>query len=159
VAILKLTLSDFDEVYYRLIGIHSVQEDYRLAFLINQKLPITLSKSKQTVSIKTKEGEVFFSKFVYEANDMSPKWTLIQNINEIVMEKTNNQNLFENEILTIETKVFLLPEVKKVDYLLKIENIDSDFDVFEIIKTIKEIQSITAVYEIQNIKSKNNLIF
>ncbi len=157
--ILKLTLSDFEEQDYRLIAIHSVHEDYRLAFLINQKLPIVLSKSKETVNLKTKEGEVFFSKFVFETNELNPKWTLIQNINEIVIEKTNNQNLFENAVLTFETKVFLLPEVKKVDYLLKIENIDSAFDLFETIKIINEIQNITAVYEIENIKSKNNLIF
>jgi hypothetical protein len=42
----KLDLGDFDEVDYYLIAIHTSLEDYRLAYFINQKLPINLSKSK-----------------------------------------------------------------------------------------------------------------
>jgi hypothetical protein len=40
-------------------------EDYRLAYFINQKLPINLSKSNEEVQIKIKGGETTFSRFDY----------------------------------------------------------------------------------------------
>jgi hypothetical protein len=49
----KLDLGDFDEVDYYLIAIHTSLEDYRLAYFINQQLP--LSKSKDEVQISMKE--------------------------------------------------------------------------------------------------------
>jgi hypothetical protein len=39
-----MDLGDFDEVDYYLIAIHTSLEDYRLAYFINQQLPINLSK-------------------------------------------------------------------------------------------------------------------
>ena len=43
-AVHKLPLGDFDEIDYQLIAIHSSLEDYRLAYYINQNLPINLKK-------------------------------------------------------------------------------------------------------------------
>jgi hypothetical protein len=37
-------LGEFDAIDYHLIAIHTSLEDYRLAYFINQKLPINLSK-------------------------------------------------------------------------------------------------------------------
>ena len=65
-AVLKLHLDEFDEVDYELIAIHSSIEDFRLAYFINQKLPIVLSKSKDEVGVMVKEGEAFFSKFTFD---------------------------------------------------------------------------------------------
>ena len=61
----------------------------------------------------------------------------------------------------VDITVFLLPEYKKADYFLKIENIDYDFDEEEIIEKILSIKNITTAYTIEttNLKSKNNLIF
>ena len=50
-AIHKLDLGEFDEIDYYLIAIHTSLEDYRLAYFINQKLPINLSKSKNEIQI------------------------------------------------------------------------------------------------------------
>ncbi|MBP6551633.1 MAG: IPExxxVDY family protein, partial [Flavobacterium sp.] len=41
-AVHKLDLGEFDEIDYHLIAIHTSLEDYRLAYFINQKLPINL---------------------------------------------------------------------------------------------------------------------
>ena len=59
-AVFKLHLDEFDEVDYELIAIHSSIEDYKMAYFLNQNLPIILSKSKQYISVNSKEGEVFF---------------------------------------------------------------------------------------------------
>ena len=62
-------------------------------------------------------------------------------------------------MMNVATKVFLLPEMKKLDFFLKIEN--SEMASTEIIKKINSIRSLSAAYSVETstIKSKNNLIF
>ena len=161
-AVLKLHLDEFDEVDYHLVAIHSTLEDYRLAYFINQKLPILLNKSKEEISVTIKEGEVFFSKFFFDDLNNDVQWTLIQNKNEItVRKKSTGQNLFFNADVEIATKVYLISELKKVDYLLKIENNVNTYNVEEVVKNINSIDRISTVYSVipDKIKSKNNLIF
>ncbi|KAB1156043.1 IPExxxVDY family protein [Flavobacterium luteum] len=161
-AVLKLHLDEFDEIDYELIAIHSVLEDYRLAYFLNQKLPIVLSKSNEDISVTVKEGETFFLKFIYDDLKNDIHWSLIPNRNEIVIKKKSiGQNLFLNTDVEIATKVYLLPELKRVDYFLKIKNNKGVFDLEQIIKTINTIDRIATVYAVipEKIKSKNNLIF
>jgi hypothetical protein len=161
-AIHKLDLDEFDEIDYHLIAIHTSLEDYRLAYLINQNLLINLSKSKNEIQINIKEGETKFSRFYYYAVEKAISWNLIQNKNEVIQQKKDNsQNLFSNLTLEVSTKVYLLPEFKKVDYFLKIENLDETMDVIKIQVALNTIDSISAIYTVETnkIKSKNNLIF
>ena len=161
-AIHKLDLGEFDEIDYYLIAIHTSLEDYRLAFFINQKLPINLSKSENEIQINIKEGETNFSRFYYNDIESTITWNLIQNKNEVVQyKKGNTQNLFSDVTMEVATKVFLLPEFKKVDYFLKIENNDDAMDIFKIQLLLNTIDSISTVYivDTNQIKSKNNLIF
>ncbi len=160
--VFKLQIDDFDEVSFDLIAIHSSLEDYRLAFFLNQKLPVLLEKSKKPIEVMTKNGEVCFTKFTYFDINQDLGWNLFQNKNEIeIIETINNQNLFMNTEMAIATPVFMLPEFKKVDFFLKIENQNSNYNIVEIVSKIKKIKSISTVYHIDNqsIKSKNNLIF
>jgi hypothetical protein len=150
----KLHIDEFDEVNYDLVAIHTSLEDYRVAYFLNQKLPILLSKSKNEIQINIKEGVTFFSRFIYENTNTDCCWSLVQNKNEVTTLTTNNnQNLFAESSFEVATKAFLLPELKKVDYFLKIENRDLDID--------KIISQISTVYYVDSnsIKSKNNLIF
>jgi hypothetical protein len=161
-AIHKLEFDEFDEIDYHLIAIHTSLEDYRLAYFINQKLPINLSKNKNEIQINIKEGETKFSRFYYYDTKKAISWNLIQNKNEVIQQKNeNSQNLFSNINLEVSTKVYLLPEFKKVDYFLKIENIEEGMDVTEIQLLLNTIDSISTVYKVETnkIKSKNNLIF
>lgn len=161
-AILKLNLGEFDEIDYYLIAIHTSLEDYRLAFFINQMLPVNLSKSKSEIQINIKEGETGFSRFYYEDIESGISWNLIQNKNEVIQyKKGNNQNLFSNVSMEVSTKVFLLPEFKKVDYFLKIEHHEDAINVFQTQLLLNTINSISTVYivDTNKIKSKNNLIF
>lgn len=159
-AIHKLHFDEFDEVDYELIAIHTPLEDYRLAYFLNQKLPILLSKSKNEIQINIKEGITHFSRYLFEDTEKDLYWNLIQNKNEVtVQKKDNNQNLFANTSLEVSTKVYLLPEFKKVDYFLKIENTELAID--EIISHLNTIDRISTIYTVDRhqIKSKNNLIF
>lgn len=160
-AIHKLDLDEFDEIDYHLIAIHTTLEDYRLAYFINQHLPVNLSKSNEEILISIKEGETQFSRFYFDDEDNFVSWNLIQNKNEVIGQKEIvNQDLFSNSNQEVATKVFLLPELKKVDYFLKIES-DDDLELAGIVKKLKSIKSLSTVYvvETETIKSKNNLIF
>ncbi|MBP6586881.1 MAG: IPExxxVDY family protein [Flavobacterium sp.] len=161
-AVHKLDLGEFDEIDYHLIAIHTSLEDYRLAYFINQKLPINLGKSKNEIQINIKEGETKFSRFYYHDVENEISWDLIQNTSEIVQQKNDNsQGLFSNINIEVSTKVYLLPELKKVDYFLKIENTDKTMDMSKIQSILNTIENITTVYSVETnkIKSKNNLIF
>jgi hypothetical protein len=161
-AIHKLDIGDFDEIDYHLIAIHTALEDYRLAYFINKKLKINLNKDKNEIQINIKEGQTHFSRFYYHTIEKGISWNLIQNKNEVIQQKKdNNQNLFSNLTLEILTKVHLIPEFKKVDYFLKIENLDEPSYVTTILTGLNTIDSISALYTIEThkIKSKNNLIF
>lgn len=159
-AIHKLQIEVDDEVDFELIAIHSTLEDYRLAYFINQKLDVLLSKNKEEIVISIKEGKTHFSRFSFENSDTEMYWDLIQNKNEVViLKKYADKNLFENTIHELATNVYLLPEFRKVDFILKIQN--SEIKTNEIINAINMIDRVMTVYplDVETIKSKNNLIF
>src|SRR5206468_12878430 len=109
-AVHKLHLDDLYDDDYDLIAIHSPLEDYRLAYFLNQRLPILLNKSKNSIEVTTKDGETFFSKFIFddETNDM--QWSLVQNKNEIIITNANTgQDLFLDTHFKMETSIFLIP--------------------------------------------------
>ncbi|MGA9637149.1 IPExxxVDY family protein [Flavobacterium sp.] len=161
-AIHKLEIGEFDEIDYNLIAIHTSLEDYRLAYFINQRLPINLGKSKDEVHIKIKNGETQFSRFYYYDTEKTVSWNLVQNKNEVFQQKQETtQDLFSDTPLEMATKVYLLPEFKKADYFLKIENTEDMINVSEIKQILNTIEEITTAYTVDTnqIKSKNNLIF
>jgi hypothetical protein len=160
-AIHKLHLEEFDEIDYQLIAIHSSLEDYRLAYYINQNLPINLKKENCNIQISNKEGETQFTRFVFE-DSKDIVWNLVQNKNDVFVPSQNsNQGLFAETNNKFSTKIYLIPEFKKVDYFFKIENGEVNIDVSKITNCIKKIDRVSTVYAInvEKIKSKNNLIF
>ena len=161
-ATVKLLIDEFETNDFSIIAIHSILEDYRLAFFLNKELGIGLCQSDDKLLIKHKKEDYFLRKYVFDNSFNDLYWTLIQNKNEMVQVVSNNENnLFFDEVLELETKVFLLPEFKNVDYFLKIEHESADFDSQKAIESISKIHNISSVYEldIETIKSKNNLIF
>ena len=152
----------YDKIDYQLIAIHTSLEDYRLAFFINKCLPVILSKCNSNVSIKKKMAEIQFSRFIFDDEKKDITWNLIQNKNEFSATNfTANTGLFENTITQMATKSYLIPEYKKVDYFLKVENCTEPITIQNAISEIKKIEQISTVYAvaIETIKSKNNLIF
>ena len=156
-AIHKIQINDFISDDYELIAIHSTLEDYKLAFLLNSVLGTQLKKNNSNIEIAIAEGKSSFGNFLFDDDKNDVVWSLIENKTTILTSKNKASQLFDN----VEITVFLLPEFKKADYLLKIENIDHDFDEDEMIEKILSIKNITTVYTIDttNLKSKNNLIF
>lgn len=161
-AIHRLLIDDFVTVDYGLIAIHSSLEDHRLAYFMNRELAILLEKSPNDIWVTINEGESCFSRFIFEDPGNDSAWNLIQNKNRVSsMQSNTTTSLFEDTGLPIETSVFLMPELKTVDYVLKIEHIPASFEMDEVVEKLLTIRQIATAYTIDHkkLKSKNNLIF
>ncbi len=152
-----LDISEFSETNYDLIAINTIIEDYLLAFNINQKLRLSLSRHKNDIISIDNAGEVAFSIYGFEDENQDLYWSLVQNQKWI--ETTDKKSsLFEQS----QQKIYLLPEFKNVDYFLKIEGSEfEDDEIRDILHQIKEINNVSAVFTVdtEKLKSKNNLIF
>ena len=140
---------------YLLIGIHSTEEDYRLAYLINKYLKTKFIKYKHSLDFK--DSNVEFPLFEYKNEKTYLNYYLINNKCLHVVNEQYNTGLFGGNYSTTS---YLLPEKKKVDFLLKIEGSTQEF-ILEIVEKLNKINQIITSYqiEIDTLKSKNNLIF
>lgn len=156
-AVHKIQITDFLSADYEIIAIHTSVEDYRLSYFLNKVLNIKLSKNNLNIEIETSEGKSSFNHYFYDDQENDMQWSLVANKTSITSVKTKSKSLFDD----LDLSVFLLPEFKKADYLLKIENIDSYFQPKEYIDKIESVSQIIKSYSIdQNkLKSKHNLIF
>jgi hypothetical protein len=161
-AVHKVYIEEFEEDDYYIIALHTSLEDYRLAYFINRGIAIRLIKNDSDIQSQVKEGETSFVRFTFEDKKKDIKWDLVQNKNEIEgKENRITQDLFSNSKNSFSSLGYLLPEYKKVDFFLKIENAEKEIDITEIVSKISAIDGITMVYNVDKdkIKSKNNLIF
>ena len=151
-----LDLEDFCEEEYSLIGIHSTLEDYKLAYLLNKNLKTRFYKAKEDLKFVKEKKEASFSIYNYENIKYDYDWFLIAN-----SYRRENQTVSNELLLTSETKTYLIPEKKKVDFFLKIcGEIEYEF-VMKTINKIKQIDSVITAYSIDKntLKSKDFLIF
>lgn len=155
-AVHKIQITDFFTIDYELIAIQSNIEDYRLAFLLNRALDIRLSKNTSDIEVNHNEGKSAFQHFIYEDELQDLSWHLVTNKSNFSSNNTSS-SLFKEINITM----YLVPEFKQADYILKIDNTDDYFEIESILKKISEISNITLVHNINQdkLKSKNNLIF
>jgi len=158
-AIHKVNLDEFEAIEYAIIAIHSTLEDYRLAYFINQALNINLGKNTKDLFVKIKEGESCFSRYSFYQADEDIYWHLIKNKNEVVQIKNNSKtNLFIEQDISISVQTYLIPELKKADYFLKIEACPNTFNLIQTVSKLNAIDVINMSYtiETENLKTKNN---
>jgi hypothetical protein len=160
-AVHKLQIDDFVTIDYELFAIHSSLEDYRLAYFINQNLRLLLEKCPKDVSVKAREGEGCFSRYFYEDQETGAIYNLIKNRSSKAVAQQSAAPLFADTLPEMATGIYLLPELKKVDYILKVENTPSFFAPSVLTAVLLDIKHITTAYTIghDKLKSKNNLIF
>ena len=155
----KLSLDSFSDIPYSLIAMHTSVDDYQLAYLINQKLPILLSRNKEDILLTSESGDTYFSRFTYDNLEYDTLWDLIQNKSETQIGTVNDIIKQPSNLFEVSPTAYLLSEFKKVDYFLRIQNFGDNLDF--IINTLNSIPRIESIYQIHEnqIKSKNNLIF
>jgi len=148
----KLSASDF-ESDYTLIAIHSQSEPYKLAYEINLKLNTSLEKSSFDISFKNKVS--VFDLYKHESEIYNTKLYLISN------KSIEKENQAKNKLLFNEYSIssFLIPELKKAEFLIKIEG--GGFNIDSLLLKLNKIDSVVSCYRasINNVKSKYNLIF
>jgi len=148
----KLSASDF-ESDYTLIAIHSQSEPYKLAYEINLKLNTSLEKSSFDISFKNKVS--VFDLYKHESEIYNTKLYLISNKSIEKENQTKNKLLFNEYSISS----FLIPELKKAEFLIKIEG--GGFNIDSLLIKLNKIDSVVSCYRasINNVKSKYNLIF
>ncbi len=160
-AIRKLILDDFFETEaFTLIGIHCTIEDYRLAYLINKSLEINLNRKPK--DIDNCNLHTTYSIFEWEDQTQLVTWNLVSNSCKVKssQEATASNSLFNSEQTNTKT-YHLVPEYKKVNYLLKIESELNENKKKLILSKILNISQVVTAYAIDTelLKSKDNLIF
>lgn len=161
-AVHKINIEDFEEEDYCVIALHTSLEDYRLAYLLNRELGIGLAKCKLDIPSQVNKVKSSFTRFTFDDEQKLVLWDLVQNKNVVETKEIESKiDLFSSTKNTFSTATYLLPEYKKVDFFIKIENAESEIDLDKLIVQISKIEAIKLVYSIakENIKSKNNLIF
>ena len=151
-SIYKLTTSDF-ESDYALIAIHSQSEPYKLAYEINLKLNTSLEKSSFDISFKNKVS--VFDLYKHESEIYNTKLYLISNKSIEKENQAKSKLLFNDYSISS----FLIPELKKAEFLMKIEG--GGFNIDSLVLKLNKIDSVVSCYRasINNVKSKYNLIF
>mgnify|MGYP006928171136 CR=1 FL=1 len=112
---------DYD---FLLLAISCYEKDYRMCWLINKALGIEMSR-EEDLEKKQREEESFHSVFSASVDDDTIQFTLIRNRTEHGV---------------------LLPELRQVDYLLRIDgSMETASDIAECLRAIPQV---VGVYEV-----------
>jgi len=133
-------VSESNETFL-LIGIVSHENDYRLSWAFNQYLKLKFIKAESlTISQPKLEENQIFSVFKFDDQENVIQYFLIAN-------KSENG--------------FLVPELKNVDFILKIEGDIKDQTAKNLVIQIKKMEFVNTAFKIEDISAKGlkNLIF
>lgn len=158
----KLSFDDEQEEPFTLIAIHSSEEDYKVAYLINQHLNFCFKRRRLDIDLPSDGMMVSFPLFYFEDVFNYNQFFLIVNKCRTVQAALQSTGgLFSEVDSEKATDHYLLPEFKKVDYFLKIYSDFENIPLQTLVSQINNIDQIVSahVVETENIKSKNNLIF
>jgi hypothetical protein len=147
---------DLEEDDYSLIGVHSTEEDYRLAYLLNKNLKTKLTRFANNLDFKNSNAE--FPMFEFKDETSFINYYLINNKHIEFVQNQKNGGLFGGNYSTIS---YLIPEKKKIDFFLKIENCYCESFVNGLIEKLNTINQVITSYSIEptTLKTKDNLIF
>lgn len=152
---MQLLTLDFEDDY-TLIGIHSSEDDYRLAYLLNKHLNTKLMRFRDVLDFEGSDGE--FPLFEFKDETSFINYYLINNKHTSLVSRTENAGLFGGNYYAT---AYLIPERKRVDYFLKIEGNQTSESMLEIVHKLNTVEQIITSYEIDpdSLKSKDHLIF
>lgn len=155
----KLLVDDFYDASFSLLAIHCRLEDYRLAYQLNKHLDLCLERKPNDLDYKYFAAS--YSIYEWENTRLDTVWNLVSNIckkEEAALQSSGS--LFDKPTTVVRTHN-LLPELKTVDYLIKVSNEHRFFNEKLILSKIQAIPQVITSYSvnIDQIKSKDHLIF
>ena len=154
---INLLHDDFYSKEYTLFALKSSLQDYRLAYFFNKKTDLTLNRMTKDVKYILKNNTLYFSAFVDKSFDDKKKCYLISN-KTIYSKDLKYGSLFKN--IPISNNMFLIPELKEFDYMLKLDGIWTKKEIGALVTSMSKISEILAsiCVDSKKIKSINNLI-
>lgn len=135
------TLTFEQEYNFDMIGICSHHNDYRLAWSLNERLNIQLTKSEDDYIVVNKKGLRMSEHSFYEFRDT-------ENLTEYYLIKNKSQGKF------------LIPEKPAIDYFLFLfEN--HVLDPIELVEDLKNVSSVLGgfVFDPEEFDSTENIVF
>jgi len=132
------------EYNFALYGLLSATKEYKLAWLLNSKLNVELDKQKDIEIEFLKSQSLVISNFLYETEHSFLR-----------LLKNRSVDQFE------ENSAFLIPELKRFDYLVLIQGFEDSFDSQQLKDVFTSISSVQYVqyFDVNTLKSRENLIF
>lgn len=134
-------ISPFSEPDFQLIGIASHENDYRLAWAVNNTLNISLTKSPDVMVYHDKyKHDIHLSVFEQEFPDQGYSIKLFANRGD---------------------NFFLLEEYKNIDFFIKLEGEIPEKRLVNILTALKNINIIMGIFplDVKNIKKIQRIMF
>lgn len=160
----KFILENVLSTDFLVMGINASTEMYKLAYLINKALHIQLSRTAKDIDFYYDGGVALFPLYEYDSAELQSKVYFIANKSYCEENHLNpSGTLFSaQETHTNYRLRYLVPELKKVDYIIKIEDATLDqINYKKMLFQLNSIKQIATAYQIDNqqIKKPENLIF
>ncbi|MDT0687897.1 IPExxxVDY family protein [Autumnicola psychrophila] len=157
----KMLLDEVEEESFRLVAIYCPVEQYKMAYLLNKYLNLQLKRARQDVDFNHKSVQAMYALFISKDHKTHCVYNLVTNKYKGQARKilSSGSLFYEEEVRPL--VVHLIPEYKKVDFFLKIQE-DMPYNVYKrLLNIINSIPQVLAAYDIDadNLKSKENLIF
>lgn len=129
---------------FSLLAAVSQLKEYKLAWLINRTLRLELAKCDDVTFEFLGKGNLSISNFLFQTEHSS-------------LRLLKNRSYTEGAL----GHSFLIPELKKFDYLIMIQGFEDSFTLSQIMERLREMEGLQFLKQIdvQSLKSKENLIF
>ena len=149
---------DYD-INYTLIGVRSKTEDYQFAYSLNKSSFFLFHRLKKDISYIINDKKVYFSAYEDRDEILKRQSFLISNKSFYTSELDSAGNLFDQN--TISNTAFLIPELKKFDYFIKLIGIWKMEEISNLKSYLNKMNNVELETNIQIelIKSINNLVF
>ena len=157
----KTLLEDVEEDDFGLIALYGDLEDYKMAYLLNKYLKLQLKRERRDLDFNHKEIQAHYAHYSFKDLKNFRYYHLVANkFNGESKKVLSSGSLFKEEEVR-PLQVNLVPEYKKVDFFLKIDEELSEKHLNLLVNAISQIPPVRAVYKIDTdlLKSKQNLIF
>ncbi len=157
----KLVLDNFEIDAFFLCAIHASLPSYKMAFLLNRQLELKFSRAKNDVEVLARKNTEIYPRYIFEDEQNYATFTLVKNKCLTYQEVCATNNDLFTESTTQQIIKNLIPELKNVDYFLKIETDNFNYSLKLLISKILKITQVITAFAVdyETIKSKNNLIF
>jgi hypothetical protein len=146
------------DLNYILIAIRGTLKDFQLAYFLNKSSLFFLKRVENDITYNTTDSILSFATFSDTEADHKKDSFLIKNKTNYNSTIPNNNLFFQH---SINKSIFLIPELKAFDYLLKLEGVWHKEELTYIKKYLRSINNIESEssVDITKIKSINNLVF